>query len=66
MIRPATVADIPALARLVEQYWKFEQIAGVSRVDVEGRLAELVATPDLGATWVALHELLDKPLPIGS
>ena len=30
LIRPATVADIPALARLVEQYWKFEQIAGFS------------------------------------
>ena len=56
MIRPATVADIPALARLVEQYWKFEQIAGFSRVDVEARLVELVAAPDLGAAWVALHD----------
>jgi GNAT superfamily N-acetyltransferase len=52
-IRPAIATDVPALAELVGQYWRFEEIGGFSRQDVEALLAELIATPDLGAGWVA-------------
>ena len=34
VIRPMTKADIPALLRLVEEYWIFEDIAGFDPVPI--------------------------------
>ena len=52
-IRPALPADVPALLALVRRYWEFEGIEGFDALRVELTLQRLLATPALGAAWVA-------------
>ena len=53
VIRPMAKADIPALLRLVEQYWIFEDIAGFDPARVTKELERLLAEPALGSAWIA-------------
>jgi PhnO protein len=52
-VRPATAADIPRLLVLIRGYWEFETIPGFDAVRIESLLRQLLATPALGAVWVA-------------
>jgi len=52
-MRPATVADVPALAGLVGEYWAFEGIDGFDQARVEKVLGEFLAGPALGRAWIA-------------
>jgi len=53
VIRPMAKADIPALLRLVEQYWIFEDVAGFEPARVTKELERLLADPALGSGWIA-------------
>ena len=53
VIRPLTVGDIPALLRLVEEYWICEYIAGFDPASVTAQLERLLADPALGSGWIA-------------
>jgi ribosomal protein S18 acetylase RimI-like enzyme len=53
IIRPMAKGDIPALLRLVEEYWIFEDIAGFDAARVTKELERLLADPALGSGWVA-------------
>lgn len=53
VIHPLTAADIPALLRLVEEYWIFEDIPGFDTVRVTAQLERLLADPALGSGWIA-------------
>jgi GNAT superfamily N-acetyltransferase len=55
-IRAATPSDIPGLLALVRRYWEFEAIEGFTALRVELLLKRLIATPHLGAAWVAEAE----------
>lgn len=48
-----TTADIPALLRLVEEYWTFEGIADFDPARVTIQLERLLADPTLGSGWIA-------------
>jgi GNAT superfamily N-acetyltransferase len=52
-VRLAVSADTPQIARLVEHYWRFEQIEGFDTHDVQKLLDTLVSRPPLGAVWLA-------------
>jgi GNAT superfamily N-acetyltransferase len=52
-VRPVTAADIPALVRLVDQYWLFEDIAGFDPGRVARELARVHEDPRLGSGWIA-------------
>ena len=52
-IRAALPADVPALLALVRRYWEFEGIERFDALRVELTLQRLLATPALGAAWVA-------------
>jgi GNAT superfamily N-acetyltransferase len=52
-VRPAAVADIAAIASMVQRYWKFEGIGGFERGGVETTLSALLSHPKHGACWVA-------------
>lgn len=52
-IQTATVADIPAILGLVEQYWKFEDIADFDADRVGALVNQLTRQSHLGAIWVA-------------
>ncbi len=52
-IRPMAKGDIPALLRLVEEYWIFEDVAGFDPVGVTKELERLLADPALGNGWIA-------------
>lgn len=52
-IRPAAAGDVPALLPLVEDYWRFEGIAGFEPSRVAAQLERLLSEPRLGAGWVA-------------
>jgi GNAT superfamily N-acetyltransferase len=52
-IRPAVAADIPQLLALIRAYWEFEGIGGFNAQRIEPLLRQLLATPALGAAWVA-------------
>lgn len=53
VIRPMTAADIPALLRLVEEYWIFEDIAGFDTARVATELERILADPTLASGWIA-------------
>jgi len=53
IVRPFAAPDIPALLHLVEEYWRFEEIAGFDPVPVAEQLHRLCADPRLGAGWIA-------------
>ena len=52
-IRAATVADVPALVPLVEQYWLFEDIAQFDAARVGRELSRALADPALMSGWIA-------------
>lgn len=53
VIRPMTANDIPALLRLVQEYWNFEDIAGFDPTSITKELERLLAEPSLGSGWIA-------------
>lgn len=53
VIRPLTPSDVPALLRLVEEYWIFEDIAGFDPARITAELERLLADPTLGSGWIA-------------
>jgi GNAT superfamily N-acetyltransferase len=52
-IRPATVADVPALVPLVEQYWAFEDITHFDLPQVSRVLSRALSDPARMSGWVA-------------
>ena len=52
-IRSATVADVPALVPLVEQYWAFEDITHFDRAQVGRELSRALSDPALMSGWIA-------------
>ena len=52
-VRPATADDVPALAALVEQYWRFEAIERFDTSHMAGLLGRLIRQPSLGHAWLA-------------
>jgi len=52
-IRPVTAQEIPSLLPLVEEYWRFEDIADFDPALVARELGRLCAEPRLGSAWVA-------------
>ena len=59
-IRHATAADIGALMPLVEEYWRFEDIAGFESARVGSQLGSALADTRLASAWIAL--LRGKPV----
>jgi ribosomal protein S18 acetylase RimI-like enzyme len=53
VIRPMTASDIPALLRLVEEYWIFEDIARFDPGRITAELERFLADPVLGSAWIA-------------
>ena len=51
--RPVASGDIPALLPLVEEYWRYEDIAHFDGARVARELERLCAEPRLGSAWVA-------------
>jgi GNAT superfamily N-acetyltransferase len=54
-IRQAGPEDCQAVASLVQQYWRFEQIDGFDRDRIIHLLQGFVARPEQGCCWVADH-----------
>jgi GNAT superfamily N-acetyltransferase len=52
-IRRASVNDVPALLPVVEEYWKFEGVAGFRSDRVAAQLERLLSDSRLGAGWFA-------------
>ena len=52
-ITKATERNLQALLVLVEQYWAFEEIAGVDRALLSTQLARIVSDSRLGEAWIA-------------
>lgn len=53
IFRPAVGADIPQLLALVRHYWDYEHLPDFEALRIELLLKRLIATPQLGAAWVA-------------
>ena len=53
-----TTEDGPILLPLIENYWRFENIAGFESRRIEAQLARLLSEPRLGCGWIAFsHDL---------
>lgn len=52
-VRPVTARDIPALLPLVEEYWRFEDIAGFDAVRIARELERACADLRLASAWIA-------------
>jgi GNAT superfamily N-acetyltransferase len=52
-LRRATLADIPALLGLVEQYWGFEKLPGFDAARIATQLERLLTEERLGCGWLA-------------
>jgi GNAT superfamily N-acetyltransferase len=52
-VRPAAVADLPRLVRLVEAYWQFEGLTHFDARRVSEQLTRLLTNRYLGAGWIA-------------
>jgi GNAT superfamily N-acetyltransferase len=52
-VRPAASGDIAALLPLVEEYWRFEDIAGFDAARVGRELGRALAEPQLASGWLA-------------
>jgi GNAT superfamily N-acetyltransferase len=51
--RRAAVDDTGALLPLVEEYWRYENVAGFDTQRVGSQLTRLLSAPGLGAGWIA-------------
>ena len=60
LVRRAVPADIPQLAALIGEYWRFEGISGFDATRIQTLLARLLpptgAPTLLGAVWIACQE----------
>jgi len=54
-IQTGTLADVPQIIALMEEYWTFEGIAGFERARAAALLRHLLLQPHLGTVWAA-HE----------
>lgn len=52
-VRPVTALEIPALLPLIEEYWRFEDIADFDAGRVAREFGRVCAEPRLGSAWVA-------------
>lgn len=52
-IRALTLANLPLLLPLVEQYWIFEDIVGFDGARVQQELERVVTDPRLASGWIA-------------
>src|ERR1700722_18202598 len=52
-IQAGTLADVPQIIALMEEYWTFEGIAGFERARAAGLLRHLLLQPHLGTVWAA-------------
>jgi GNAT superfamily N-acetyltransferase len=52
-IRAVSATDIPALLPLVEEYWRFEDIAGFDAARVGRELGRGLADTQLASAWIA-------------
>jgi len=59
-IRALTLADVPLLAPLIEQYWIFEDIAGFDGARIQHALERVVGDPRLASGWIA--RVKDRPV----
>jgi GNAT superfamily N-acetyltransferase len=53
VIHPVGNMDIPELLRLIEEYWRFEDITGFDPARVAIELERMLADPALGSAWIA-------------
>jgi GNAT superfamily N-acetyltransferase len=56
VVRSACVEDVPALARLVEQYWSFEGIEGFDLGRVEKLLRDALSVDERVLCWLAEYD----------
>jgi ribosomal protein S18 acetylase RimI-like enzyme len=52
-IQAGTLADVPQVIALMEEYWTFEGIAGFERARAAALLRHLLSQPHLGTVWAA-------------
>lgn len=52
-LRAVTLADIPLLLPLIEQYWIFEDITGFDGTRVQQELERVLADSRLASGWIA-------------
>lgn len=52
-IQAGTLADVPQIIALMEEYWSFEGIAGFERARAAALLRHLLSQPHLGTVWAA-------------
>jgi len=52
-VRPVTEQEVPALLPLVEEYWRFEDIADFDATRIARELRRVCADSRLGSAWIA-------------
>jgi GNAT superfamily N-acetyltransferase len=52
-VRPATPEDIDSMLPMVEEYWRFEAIAGFDAARLRAILGRVLDDASLGRAWVA-------------
>jgi len=52
-VHSATLADVPPLLALMQQYWSFEGMAPLAAGHLSQLLEHLLSQPQLGTIWVA-------------
>jgi ribosomal protein S18 acetylase RimI-like enzyme len=52
-IQTGTLADVPQIIALMEEYWRIEGIAGFERARAAALLRHLLSQPHLGTVWAA-------------
>jgi ribosomal protein S18 acetylase RimI-like enzyme len=51
-VRPAQPEDIDAMLPMIEEYWRFEAIAGFDSTRMRGILGRVLEDPSLGRAWI--------------
>jgi len=52
-IEIGTLADVPQIVVLMQDYWSFEGLAGFESARMSQLLGQLLSQPHLGTVWVA-------------
>ena len=52
-IEAGTLADVPQILALMEEYWRFEGIGGFEQARAAALLRHLLSRPHLGTVWAA-------------
>ena len=55
-VRKADTNDVPSLLRLIEAYWRFDNIDGFSAERLAPQLERLINEPSLGAAWIGVED----------